>query len=135
MSGLANYAMQKALYSTLSGDSTLGDLIEGVYDYVPADAAFPYVTIGDVRGEDVSTMGQEAARLQMELHVYSRTRGRKECMDILSRILELLHENEPEVDGHRVVSLRYTGSEVALERDGLTYHGKMRLSALMAATA
>lgn len=126
-----HYAAQKAVYGTLAGDSALMAQVSGIYDFVPAGAAFPYITLGDIKAEDASTATSQASRLKLMLHIYSRERGRKEIDALMERVHFLLHDAMPKVDGYAVANLRYVGSEIGMERDGLTFHGKIRFDALL----
>lgn len=123
-----SYALQKALHSLLTSDSELSGLISGVFDFVPAKTAYPYVTLGDMRSVDESTATSTLVRLNLTLHVYSRERGRKEAHEIMQLVYELLHDAQPVTEECRIVSLRYQSSQIELLRDGLTYHGRVVFS-------
>ena len=43
------WELQKAIYAQLNGDSALGGLVTGIYDYVPEGSNSPYVVIGDMK--------------------------------------------------------------------------------------
>lgn len=131
MSGFNHYATLAAIHGVLSGDGALGDMIGGVFDFVPARTAYPYVVLGDVRSTDASTVAATIRRVELSLHVYSRARGRKEAGDIMARIHALLHDTTPAVEGGACVDMRVANSELRLERDGLTYHGRMRVTAIV----
>lgn len=131
MSGFCHYAMQEALHAALEADAELMAAVNGVFDFVPAKTALPYVTFGEMRVTDVSTL--EATLMQVEpvLHIYSRSKGRKEVSDIIETLHSLLHNKTMTLSGYTLVSLRFVGSDIALERDGQTYHGRMRLMAVV----
>ncbi|MBY0407026.1 MAG: DUF3168 domain-containing protein, partial [Rickettsiales bacterium] len=63
--------------------------------------------------------------------VWSRERGHKQAALIMERLHTLLHDTQPSMEDGVVVSLRYSGSQIALEEDGATYHGVFRLKALL----
>lgn len=131
MSELCQYALQEALYTVLTGDADLMQQVTDVFDYVPPETAYPYVTLGEMRATDVSSVTNKLTRLEVVLHVYSRNRGRKETGEIMARISVLLDEQEPLMNGFTAISLRYSGSDISQERDGLTYHGRMKFDALV----
>jgi hypothetical protein len=54
------FALQEALYTRLNDDSTLGALITGVYDGVPADTTLPTVVIGEGTTIDDATKTLDA---------------------------------------------------------------------------
>jgi len=126
----ASWALQKAIHAALVGDATLMALVTGVHDHVPEDAQFPYVAIGedDVDAFDGKTF--RGAEHAMSLHVWSRARGRREAKEILDRLGALLDQAALAVAGHTLIDLRFVAEETALERDGLTYHGRARLRAV-----
>lgn len=130
MSGLILQALQAALYSRLSGDTALGAMISGVYDYVPDHTNYPYVTLGDATSRDWSTTTTAGADTQCMLHVYSRSGGRKEALLIMERLHLLLHGVALTISGHHCVSLRHNASSVQLEADGMTYQGRMQFNLL-----
>lgn len=131
MSLLSHYALQKAIYTVLSGDTELSALVSGVYDFVPAKTPYPYITIGDARASDESTNTQAMTRVSLTVHVYSRGKGRKETHDIMQQVYERLHDAQPEVEDHRVVLLRFLSSQIELLRDGQTYHGRVQFTCLL----
>ena len=55
--GFHSFDLQSAIFSLLSGDSTLDGLIGNnkVFDNVPQDTAYPYVRIGLESTSDVGT--------------------------------------------------------------------------------
>lgn len=131
MTDFVQMATQKAIYSVLTGDATLMTMVEGVYDFVPQDAAYPYITLGDAMAEDVSTLSQAAYQLRLQIHIYSRAKGRKEIYDIMQRVHGLLHNATPSVTGYDVVGLRFQRSDAALAAGGDGYHGRMVFSVLV----
>lgn len=131
MGEFSHFALQAALHECLSGDATLGALLNGVFDFVPAKTAYPYMTIGDMSSSDVSAVEAVLTQIDVVLHVYSRGRGRKEAGDIMQRILQILPDNLAELEDFRLVSMRHIGSDVRLESDGLSYHARMRWRAVV----
>lgn len=131
MGEFSHYAMQVAVHDLLVADLPLMNAVSGVYDYVPPQTAYPYITIGDMRATDVSTISIALTRMELALHVYSRGRGRKEISDIMAQLYALLHDAKLLMEEYITVTMRYVSSEIAQERDGLTYHGRMRFSAVL----
>lgn len=125
------WELQKAIFSILDGDGTLSGLVSGVYDHVAENTDFPYVSIGECVAGDwsfVTTSGLSAA---VAIHVWSRGGGRKESLNILARVYDLLHEAAPSVEGYAVIMFRFASSEVLLETDGITYHGIINFKVLL----
>jgi hypothetical protein len=124
-------AMQAALHEALLADDALVGMVEGVYDHVPAKTAYPYVTIGDMRATDVSAVETQLVQMQCALHLYSRERGRKEISTIMQRLHDLLHDTQLSMASYSMIRMHYAGSQIAQERDGLTYHGQMRFEVML----
>ena len=125
MSAYGLKEIQQGIYSTLNGDATLGSMVTGVYDRVKQKTDYPYVVIGDTSAQDWSTQTTKGLQSHVTIHVYSRQGGRKQALEIMSRLYELLHEGSPTVAGQMLVQSRHESSEVSLERDGQTYHAEL----------
>lgn len=121
--------LQKAVYTRLSGDSTLQGMLSGVFDFVPQEAEYPYATIGNVKAKDWSTISTAGIEAVLELEVFSRERGRKEALTILQRIRTLLHRANLSVTGHTLVDIAFVESEVEQQKDGLTFRGSITFKA------
>lgn len=126
------WALQKALYATLATTPALTALIGsgGIHDDVPADAAFPYVTIGETLTRDWSTQTRRGHEHQVTIHAWSRAAGRKETQEIVAAMDAALDGAALALDGHRLINLRTIFWHALAEADGLTYHGILRLRAV-----
>ena len=124
-------ALQKTVFDTLDGDSTLQSLVTDVFDFVPENTAFPYVKIGEETATDNGTKTLQGNEHTLVIHTFSRYRGSKETKEIMSRIYALLHESSLSVTGASLVNLRFEFSDVIKENDGLTTHGLQRFRAVV----
>lgn len=125
-------ALQQAVYSALTGDTTLMTMISGVYDRVPENAAFPYIALGAIQSRDWSSKTSNGTACVLVLHVWSRGGGRKQSADIMDRVHTLLHQaNLSLTGGHNLVMLRFEDADITLQKDGLTYEGAMQFKALV----
>ena len=127
------WELQKTLFDILDGDGTLSGMVSGVYDHVVENTEFPYVSIGECEASDWSSVTTSGLSAAVAIHVWSRGGGRKESLDILARVYELLHETTPSVAGYAVVMFRFASSDVLLEVDGVTYHGMINFKVLLEA--
>lgn len=134
MPAFSYLALQTSIYATLIGDATLMGLVEGVYDRVPDNADFPYVTIGDMQGKDWSSKTFSGCQYTIEIHVYSREGGRTEAATIMGRIYTLLHGQALSVSGQTMILMQYISGDIALETDGWSYHGHIRFNTLLQAS-
>jgi hypothetical protein len=124
------FAAQEAVYAQLMSDAPLQALIgtpARIYDVVPPDAQFPYVTLGDMTVRDFDTKDRTGFEQVCVLHAWSRYRGRKELKSILQAIFDRLHQAALSVAGGDFVSCQFLSCSVGAENDGLTLHGVMRL--------
>lgn len=132
----AAFELQKAIYGALTGDAALVSLLAGakVYDAVPQDAAFPYVTLGQAALRDWSTGTEEGREHQVTIHVWSRAAGTKETFAIIERIEAALTGGTLSLDAGALVNLGFAFSDVRREADGETIHGVVRFRAVTEAT-
>lgn len=132
MGEVAALALQKALYSQLSGDGALTALVgtAGVVDDVEEGCGFPYVTIGDIRSRDWSTQTKRGHEHQVTINVWSRAEGRSEVQKIMGAIDEALESGMPTLTDHVLVNLRPVFWHAMKSADGETYRGTVRVRAV-----
>lgn len=101
-----------------------------IYDDVPQDAAFPYVTLGDDTHLAFDTDDSLGAESTIVVHVWSRYRGRKEVKEIQSLIYERLVRQFIPVQDHDLITIEFEYSDVIMDPDGMTRHGVQRFRVL-----
>ncbi|MBM3529051.1 MAG: DUF3168 domain-containing protein [Alphaproteobacteria bacterium] len=128
----ASAALRAAIHTALSGDGALAALLGGpkIYDEPPQAAAFPYVTLGEARVADFSAGDAPGEEHQLTLHAWSRQGGHREAHLIAGALLQALDDAPLELDGHRLVNLRFAVADVRREADGRTYHALVRFRAM-----
>ncbi|MEV7584389.1 DUF3168 domain-containing protein [Streptomyces erythrochromogenes] len=99
--------VQQAVYARLTGDAELKALITGVYDYVPEDVVFDYVTIGEATEIPDNRHGGFGRQTTITLHVWTRYRGHSRGHRITARIVELLDHQPLTIAGLHHVSTRF----------------------------
>lgn len=130
MTVLTQYLLQKEIYAQLDGDTPLSSLITGIYDHVPEDSAYPYVVIGEVESEAWGNAARQGMEYRVEIHSFSRERGKKQSAEIMEKVYAILHRATLTINGQMVFSPRFLTSRLTLQNDGLTYHGRMRFRVL-----
>lgn len=131
MSVDADLALQRAIYAHLMSDAPLGALIGArIYDAVPGDADFPYVTLGDALVTAYEADEARGAEHRLTFNVWSRAGGRTEAKSILGALNAALHDAGLTVEGRRLVNLRFLDAETRRESDGLTWRGTIRFRAV-----
>lgn len=133
----ASWDLQRGLYQTIAADNAVTTLLGGVhiYDDVPRDAAFPYLTLGETVVRDWSTGSDEGDEHLVTLHVWSRANGRRQTHRIMAALKLALHDATVSVANHRLVNMRFEFSDARREPDGETYHGVVRFRAVTEALA
>ncbi|MCH2096735.1 MAG: DUF3168 domain-containing protein [Rhodobacteraceae bacterium] len=118
-------AFQTAVFEALTNDGALAKLIgDRVFDNVPQDAEYPYVSFGptDFFPSDVEGVSGRVEALQID--VWSEDHGRKrECKTICDAVKSALHEVDLELDAGAVDRIQVTGVRVFLDKDNITAHG------------
>ena len=128
----AHVALRAAIHDALIADTALTAVLGGahVYDEVPRNVAFPYVTLGDSRIVDASADGGGVQEHQLTLHAWSRQGGHKEAHVITGALLQALDDAPLAPSGHRLVNLRFAIADIRREADGRTYHALVRFRAV-----
>jgi Protein of unknown function (DUF3168) len=110
--------LQDAIYTVLKNGLTIP-----VYDDVKVNTTFPYVTIGEDTAVDDSSKVDSNQEFTVNIHVWSRERGRWQAKQIISDIDDLLHEQPLYLTSGSVCSVHRDSSQTFLDPDGLTIHG------------
>lgn len=120
------FSLQVALYERLTARLTVP-----VFDAVPMDTPFPYVTIDSEIADDESPLfGRKRDRRLVYLSVWSNYQGQSEVKRILGEIIAALHEKRLALEEGRAVSVRVTRVSSNREPDGVTYQGSATLNIL-----
>ena len=77
---------------------------------------FPYITFGRTSVYDWSTGTESGTEQLFTLHVWSKSKGKKEMLEIMELARETLHDAALDLDGHRLVNLRLEFSEAQVRR-------------------
>jgi hypothetical protein len=121
-------AMQRAIYDALTADLLLAEVMGGavrVYDLVPADASFPYITIGDDQALDAGVSCEpDMWEYFSTIHVWSRATigaGRIEAKFIAGLTREIL-KTPPAAPGFNVHLSQCERLDHLRDPDGLSAH-------------
>jgi len=124
--GYHSFDLQSAIFSLLSGDSTLDGLVGNnkIFDSIaPQDTAYPYVIIGLETMRDVGTKTLDGNVYNVDIDVWSQYRGQKEIKEIMERIYNLLNNATISVSGASSVMSYVVNAVTLTEVDGITRHG------------
>lgn len=128
----AAVALRVAVHDALAANAALVDVHGGpkIYDEPPRAAAFPYVTLGEMRIADFSADGELGQEHQLTLHGWSRQGGHREAHLIAGALLQALVDAPLTLADHHLVNLRFAVADVRREADGRTYHALVRFRAV-----
>ena len=128
---IGSFALQSSVYSTLSNDNTLSSTYgASVFDDVPEDTSYPYITIGEDNISEFGTKDLDGTTSTMTIHIWSEYKGSKETKQIMDRIHDLLHDSSLSVSGFNLINMRFEFSDIMRDPDGITRHGVMRFRAV-----
>jgi Protein of unknown function (DUF3168) len=124
--------LQKAIFSSLSGDTALVALLGSarIFDRAPANVAFPYITFGRTSIYDWSTGTESGTEQLFTLHIWSKAKSKKEALDIMEVVRERLNDASLALDGHQLVNLRLEFAEARHDDDLSVHHGLLRFRAV-----
>lgn len=119
-------ALQEAIFGALDGTISCP-----VYDFVPQNSSFPYVTIAfhDLTVDDFLNARKDEDIIYFS--VWSDYRGQKEILDIMDEMEGLLHEKRLPLSTGRTALMRILTKRTNREPDGVTYMGQLRLRVLL----
>ncbi len=128
----ATIALRAAIHDALLADNALLSMLGGprVYDEPPAQASYPYVTLGEARVTDVSAGDDRLEEHQLTLHAWSRQGGHREAHMIAGALLQALDDAPLSPAAHQLVNLRFSLADIRREADGRTYHALVRFRAV-----
>lgn len=94
---LPNNILQKKLIELLQNHFA-GRGKVGVYDYVPDGAKPPYITLGSIVTEDVSTKTEDCYRVQQQINIWSTYKGKHEINLVAEEVINLLTSRDGHLD-------------------------------------
>ena len=129
--GYHSFDLQSAIFSLLSGDSTLDSLVGNnkIFDTVaPQDTAYPYVLIGTEIATDIGTKSLDGKLYNVDIDVWSQYRGQKEIKEVMERIYNLMNNVTISVSGADSVMSYVNSATTLVEADGITRHAIININ-------
>lgn len=125
-------AVQVAIYEALGGAA--GFTINGspgtavaVYDAVPQNAAYPYVTLDSEFVNDADFLNSSLDERFFYLTVWSTYRGQKQVKQINAEIHDRLHEKRLSLSTGTMVICRVKRKTSQRDADAVTFMGQVTL--------
>lgn len=116
--------LQRYLYAKLRTVPEVLTLAGGrVYDRVPDNTTFPYVSFGPSDIVDDGAECIEAETHTIQLDVWSRAVGKGECKNITDGVKKALIRDMPTISDNAIVEMTVPYCQVVSDPDGLTSHG------------
>ena len=132
--GYHSFDLQSAIFSTLSGDSSLDSKIgdNKIFDTVaPQDTTYPYVVIGTETSREVNTKDSSGRVYNVDIDVWSQYRGQKETKEIMEILISLLDNTTISVAGATSIVSQVVNAVTLVEGDGITRHGIVNVDFLI----
>ncbi len=122
--------IQMDMFRLLKADNELNAVISGcVYDWVPEDASFPYVSFGPM--ELVRENG--GYTIYQQLDIWSRASGSAECKSVSDLVANAILRGNRDVS-KPISEIIHKGTIILTDPDGLTSHGIVKLAAFVEQT-
>ena len=116
--------LQTKIYDTIRNDADISAVVgTRVYDNVPTNPTYPFVTIGDIGSVDFGSHTHSGFECTAIVHVWARVQGRKTVQQVMNDIYNVLHEVDLGITGFATLSCRESASRVLVEEDNETHHG------------
>lgn len=130
----ASRAFQKAVVAALKADATVASFVGArVYDMAPADAGYPYLSLGPSSTVPDDDEGIEGREETLQIDVWDRSNGLMHpCRAIADAVYAALHEVTLSLDGaYANVETNVTLMQVFADPDGLTAHGVVQVTGMI----
>lgn len=140
MTGAA-LALQKVILAWLQAAPLLGAKLgsQGIYDHVPPDAAFPYLSFGQSQVYAWDTDSGTGEEHSIVLYIWARSTGRKQVLELMMLVEELMEAlsqsggasgKAPDIGGFHLVNLALQSSQTRNEELHDGYSGQLRYRAV-----
>jgi hypothetical protein len=118
--------LQGAIVARLKADPAVTALVAGrVYDSVPQNAAFPYITIGPVDSVGFDPDCITGLEIAQQIDCWSRAVGFPECKKITDAVRAALHDREADMPlaSNAMAFFEHRTTRIVRDPDGLSSHG------------
>ena len=99
-----------------------------VLDAAGPNQAYPYVTIGEVVGDQADTLNEQGVNLAWTVHVWSRQSGMQETQQLMARVKDALDRQRLPATGFQWVDTVWMNAQTLRDPDGVTRHGILRFT-------
>jgi len=119
--------LHEAIYNRLKDN-----LSYSVYDDVPENADFPYVSMGAVTSSDWSDKFIPGMQVISTIDLWSQYKGRKEVLEMTGAALQVLTSGDIDLSPEfKAVWKGLDSLEIIIDIDGVTRHGILKYKLLI----
>lgn len=120
--------IQGEIYGLLSSDSELITAGARIFDYVEEDSGYPRIKLGEAMESPDNHHGGFGRQTVVTLHVWTKSRGFKETIDIVDRINQLLdHKYDVfTLPRHTLISIKFEFLQTLEDEDPEIRHVVVR---------
>ncbi|MBX8785276.1 DUF3168 domain-containing protein [Ochrobactrum sp. GRS2] len=126
-------SLQDVIFNRLLASQPVTEIVGArIYDGVPEDAEFPYISFGaiDYVPDDADCITGRQETIQIDC--WSRAEGRKwPCKALADAVKKALHDTEDDMSNGALVFMRVTMVRVIDDPDGITAHGIVQITAII----
>lgn len=124
-------ALQDLILQLLLGNAAVQAIVsDRIYDGVPDDAVFPYISLGpsDYNPDDADCIDGREETVQLDC--WCRDDGLKwPCKQLVDAVKAALHEEDTELTSGALVEMQVTLARVVDDPDRITAHGIVQVTA------
>jgi predicted oxidoreductase len=113
-------ALRKAIHAKLTAASALVAALGGtkIFDEAPRNIEAPYITFSDTQVRDWSSSLSRGAEHLFVIAVWSAERGTTQAIEIGNSVIGILDDAMLDLDGYKLVNLRFVQFETKREANG-----------------
>ncbi|MBL8590883.1 MAG: DUF3168 domain-containing protein [Methylobacteriaceae bacterium] len=128
-------ALRAAMRQRLLADAALLAALGSpkIYDTPPREATAPWISFGETRMRDWSSLGTRGVDLTIQIDAWSLAPGSREALDLAERVAALLDDADMALDGWRLTRLAFVALDARRETVGRFCRATTRLRALVEA--
>lgn len=126
--------LQRLLFTTLTGDTAIMAIANGVYDKIPTapfGAKTAYVSFGPMDANEDDSECISGLSVTVQLDVWSRAVGFLECRNLTDLVRKKLHRASLTLADNALVDINVTLTRVFRDPDGITSHGVVQITCLV----
>lgn len=132
MSTSPSLEIQTAIVNRLKGHAAVLDLVSGrIYDSIPKDSPFPYVSMGPVDELDGEDDCIRSYDISLQIDCWSRKPGFPEVKNLSNAVRDALHDHDFALEANAPVYFVHRQTRIFRDPDGLTSHAVMTFETLI----